>query len=586
MCYHVVMYVATIPNRSSPPAILLRESYRADGKVKSRTLANLTHWPPAKVAALRRVLADEPLPPPGSLAGDGAGAFEILRSLPHGHVAAVLGTLRRLGLERLLAAKRSPARDAVVAMIVARVIDPRSKLATARGLGQQTAFTSLGEALNLTGVSEDDLYAALDWLLPRQAAIEQALAGRHLGEQTLVLYDVTSTYFEGRCCPLAQFGHSRDGRKDKLQIVFGLLCNAAGCPVAVEVFEGNTADPKTLSQQIEKLQQRFGLQRVVLVGDRGMLTAARITQELRPNGLDWITALRAPAIRELHKGGLIQASLFDQQDLAEITSPDYPGERLIACRNPQLAEERARKRQDLLAATERELERVAAATQRSRNPLRGQDQIGLRVGKVLNRFKMGKHFRLEITADSFRYWRDQAAIAAEAALDGIYVIRTSLPAERLNAAETVRAYKGLAVAERAFRSLKTVDLKVRPIYHWHADRVRAHVLLCMLAYYVEWHMRQALAPILFDDDDPAAGQARRGSVVAPAQRSQRAERKAHTKQTDEREPVHSFRTLLADLATLTKNHVRFGGSDAATLTVYTQPTALQERALELLPVKL
>lgn len=580
------MYVAVIPNRSSPPAILLRESYRADGKVKTRTLANLTHWPPGKIAALRRVLADEPLPPPDGVAGDGAGAFEILRSLPHGHVAAVLGSLRRLGLERLLATKRSPARDAVVAMIVARVIDPRSKLATARGLGQQTAFTSLGQALDLTGVNEDDLYAALDWLLPRQAAMEQALAARHLGEQTLVLYDVTSTYFEGRCCPLAQFGHSRDGRKDKLQIVFGLLCNAAGCPVAVEVFEGNTADPKTLSQQIEKLQQRFGLQRVVLVGDRGLLTAARITQELRPNGLDWITALRAPAIRELHKGGLIQASLFDQQDLAEITSPDYPGERLIACRNPLLAEERARKRQDLLAATERELEPVAAATQRSRKPLRGQDRIGLRVGKVLNRFKMGKHFRLEITAESFRYWRDEAAIAAEAALDGIYVIRTSLPAERLNAAETVRAYKGLAVAERAFRSLKTVDLKVRPIYHWNADRVRAHVLLCMLAYYVEWHMRQALAPILFEDDDPAGGQARRSSVVAPAQRSRRAERKAHTKQTDEREPVHSFRTLLADLGTLAKNHVRFGGSDAATLTVYTQPTPLQERALELLQVKL
>jgi hypothetical protein len=586
------MYIATVPNRSSPPAILLRESYRAGGKVKSRTLANLTHWPAAKLAALRRVLADQP--PTGRQRGGppGAGAFEIQRSLPHGHVAAVLGTLRWLGLERLLAGKRSPARDAVVGMIVARVIDPRSKLATARGLGGETAFTSLGEALGLTTATEDDLYAALDWLLPRQPAIEQALARRHLGEQTLVLYDVTSTYFEGRSCPLAHFGHSRDGRKDKLQIVFGLLCNAAGCPVAVEVFDGNTADPKTLTKQIEKLQQRFGLQRVVLVGDRGMLTQARIDAQLRPNGLDWITALRAPAIRQLQQAGLIQPSLFDERDLAEITSPAYPGERLVACRNPLLAEERARKRQALLAATEKELARIVAATGRSKNRLRGQDRIGLRVGKVLNRFKMGKHFQLTITADAFAYARDDAAIAAEAALDGIYVVRTSLPAATLPAEPTVRAYKGLAVAERAFRSLKTVDLKVRPIYHWSPERVRAHVLLCMLAYYVEWHMRKAWAPLLFDDDDPAAGAARRTSVVAPAQRSARAERKAVTRrtppetQTPEGWPVHSFQTLLADLATLTKNRVRFAGSEAATTTIYTRPTPLQQRALQLLKLNL
>jgi hypothetical protein len=588
------MYVATVPNRSSPPAILLRESYRAGGKVKSRTLANLTHWPAQKIAALRRVLADEPgarpWMPPGSTGAGPSGAFEIQRSLPHGHVAAVLGTVRRLGLEPLLAKKRSAERDAVVAMIVARVIDPRSKLATARGLGVETAGTSLGEALDLTAATEDELYAAMDWLLPRQAALEQALAARHLGEQTLVLYDVTSTYFEGRSCPLAHFGHSRDGRKDKLQIVFGLLCNAAGCPVAVEVFAGNTADPKTLSRQIEKLQQRFGLKRMVLVGDRGMLTTARIDQELRPGGLDWITALRAPAIRELQKAGLIQPSLFDERDLAEIASPAYPGERLVACRNPLLAEERARKRQELLAASERELERIAAATRRAKNRLRGQDQIGLRVGKVLNRYKMGKHFRLTITADAFTYERDPAAIAAEAALDGIYVIRTSLPAETLNGSQTVRAYKGLAVAERAFRSLKTVDLKVRPIYHWSADRVRAHVLLCMLAYYVEWHMRQAWAPLLFDDDDPAAAATRRTSVVAPAQRSAGARRKAATHrtpaeaQTPQGWPVHSFQTLLADLATLAKNRVRFAGPEAAPLIIYTQPTPLQQQALKLLQV--
>jgi hypothetical protein len=580
------MYIATIPNRSSPPAILLRESCRAGGKVKSRTLANLTHWPPAKLAALRRVLADETLTPRGGPGAGGAGAFEIQRSLPHGHVAAVLGTLRRLGLEPLLAAKRSAERDAVVALIVARVIDPRSKLATARGLGSATAFTSLGEAVGLSAVSEDQLDAAMDWLLPRQPAIEQALARRHLAEQTLVLYDVTSTYFEGRTCLLARFGHSRDGQKDKLQIVFGLLCNAAGCPVAVEVFDGNTADSKTLTKQIEKIQQRFGLQRVVLVGDRGMLTAARIAQELRPNGLDWITALRAPAIRALAEAGAIQPALFDERDLAEITSPAYPGQRLVACRNPLLAEERARKRQALLAATAQELERIVAATGRAKNRLRGQDRIGLRVGKVLNRFKMGKHFRLEISTDAFRYQRDDETIAAEAALDGIYIVRTSLPAEALRAEQTVRAYKGLAVAERAFRSLKTVDLKVRPIHHWLPDRVRAHVLLCMLAYYVEWHLRQAWAPLLFDDDDPAAGEARRASVVAPAQRSPRAERKAITKQTAAEQPVHSFQTLLADLATLAKNRVRFAGSDAATLTIYTQPTPLQQRALDLLQVRL
>jgi len=578
------MYIATVPNRSSPPAILLRESYRQAGKVKSRTLANLTHWPAAKIAALRRVLADEPIPSVTGVGRGESGGFEIWRSLPHGHVAAVLGTLRRSGLEAILSSKRSRERDLAVAMIVARVIDPRSKLATARGLGSETAFTSMGEALGVTTATEDDLYEAMDWLLARQERIEKALARRHLAEHTLVLYDVTSTYYEGRTCPLARFGHDRDGKKNKLQIVFGLLCNAEGCPVAVEVFEGNTADPKTLAKQIEKIQKRFGLTRVVLVGDRGMLTEARITQELRPNGLDWITALRAPAIRALAEAGVVQLSLFDEQDLAEITSPAYPGERLAACRNPLLADERARKRAEMLKATEKELDKIVAATRRPRNRLRGKDRIALRVGRVRNRFKMAKHFRLDITDGSFRYERDTAGIDAEAALDGIYIIRTSLSADALDAERTVRAYKGLAVAERAFRSLKTVDLKVRPIHHWLADRVRAHVLLCMLAYYVEWHMRRPLAPILFDDDDKAAGEARRASVVAKAKRSERAEAKAATKQTADGQPVHSFRTLLADLATLAKNHVRFQGSDAATMTVYTQPTPLQKHALELLGV--
>lgn len=578
------MYIATVPNRSSPPAILLRESRRQGKKVKTRTLANLTHWSAEKLEALRRVLADEGGPAGPSARREGSPEFEIQRSLPHGHVAAVLGTLRRLGVERIVASKCGPARNLVVAMIVARVIDPRSKLATARGLGRETAFTTLGEALGVSAATEDDLYAAMDWLLPRQAAMEKAFAARHLAEHTLVLYDVTSTYYEGRTCPLARFGHNRDGKKNKLQIVFGLLCNAEGCPVGVEVFEGNTADPKTLTKQIDKIQGRFKLKRVVLVGDRGMLTEARIEQELRPNGLDWITALRAPAIQALLEAGAVQRSLFDERDLAEITSPAYPGERLVACRNPLLADQRARKRKELLEATEKELNPIVAATQRTKNRLRGKERIGLRVGRVLNRFKMGKHLRLEITEDSFRYERDTEGIAAEAALDGIYVVRTSLPASTLDADQTVRAYKGLAVAERAFRSLKTVDLKVRPIHHRLADRVRAHVLLCMLAYYVEWHMRKALAPILFDDDDKAAGQARRASVVARAQRSERAEQKAATKQTDDGRPVHSFQTLLTDLATLTKNRVRFQGSDAAIMTVYARPTVLQQRALDLLQV--
>ena len=578
------MYIATIPNRSSPPAILLRESYRTGKKVKTRTLTNITAWPPEKIQALRRVLADEPILPVASEGAERSSAFEIQRSLPHGHVAAVLGTLRRLGLERIVASRPARDRDLVTAMIVARVIDPRSKLATARGLGTETAFTSLGEALGVSAAREDDLYAAMDWLLPRQGAIEAALAGRHLAEHTLVLYDVTSTYYEGRTCSLAKFGHSRDGKKNKLQIVFGLLCNGEGCPVGVEVFEGNTADPKTLTKQIERIQERFGLKRVVLVGDRGMLTEARIEQELRPKGLDWITALRAPAIRALMEEGAVQRSLFDERDLAEITSPAYPGERLVACRNPLLADERARKRKELLAATEKELDKIVAATRRTRNRLKGKDRIALRIGRVIQRFKMSKHFRLDIAEESFRYERDEANITTEAALDGIYVVRTSLPASVLDTDQTVCAYKGLAAAERAFRSLKTVDLKVRPIHHRLEDRVKAHVLLCMLAYYVEWHMRKAWAPILFDDDDKAAGQARRRSVVARAQRSERAEQKAATKQTTDGRPVHSFQTLLADLATLTKNRVRFQGCAATTITVYAKPTEGQRQALDLLKV--
>jgi Transposase DDE domain len=574
------MYIATIPNRSSPPAILLRESYRQDGKVNTRTLANLTHWPPAQLEALRRVLRGDTLMAPED-------AFEIIRSLPHGHVAAVLGTLRRLGLESLLAAQKSRQRDLVIAMIVARLIDPQSKLATARSWHPETALTSLGQTLGVAAADARALYQAMDWLRRRQPQLETALAKRHLREGTLALYDLTSTYFEGHTCPLAQFGHSRDGKKGKLQIVFGLVCNADGCPVAVEVFEGNTGDPTTVAPVIAKLRQRFHLRRVVLVGDRGLLTNARIREELKPvEGLDWITALRHPTIRTLVDSGALDLGHFAHTDLIELTAPAYPDERLMACYNATLADERGRTREALLQATERELETIRQATTRAKRRLMGQGNIALRVGKVLQRFKVGKHFQIEITDEQLRYTRDTQSITTEAALDGVYVLRTSGPAEALDAASTVRAYKSLATVERAFRSLKTVDLYVRPIGHRLTERVRAHVLLCMLAYYVEWHMRQALAPLLFDDDDKAMAEAQRSSVVAPAQRSPRARRKAQTQQTDDGSSVHSFQTLLRDLGTITQNQIRFVHSSLETTEMLTTPTLLQQRALDLLQVPL
>ena len=573
------MYIETVPNRNSRPAILLREGWREGRRTRKRTLANLTDWPAAQVEALRAVLkGDYPRLAPSS-------AFSIARTRPHGHVAAVLGTIRQLRLEPLLATRRSPERDAVVAMIAARILQPRSKLALARELRAATLTSTLGELLELSDGDEELLYQAMDWLLPRQPQIERALAKRHLQEGTLALYDVSSTYFEGRCCPLARYGYSRDGKRDKLQITLGLLTNADGCPVAVEVFEGNTADPSTLSAVISKLRERFALERVVLVGDRGMLTSARIRAELEPaGGLEWITALRAPQIQQLLQGGALQLSLFDQRDLAEISDPAYPGERLIACRNPLMAEERAHKRTELLAATEQALNQIAAATQRPRNPLRGKARIALRVGGVLGRYKMRKHFNLRIEETSFSFTRDEASIAREAALDGIYVIRTSVPAAALPAEQAVRNYKRLAVVERAFRSLKSVDLKVRPIHHRLEQRVRTHVLLCMLAYYVEWHMRQALAPILFDDNDPVAAEAARPSVVAPAQRSPQAQRKAITKLAADDTPLHSFHTLLSDLATVAKNRILPNTEHPVPFDLITAPTALQQRAFDLLGV--
>ncbi len=570
------MFIDRIPNRGSPPAILLRETWREAGRIRKRTLANLSHWPEEKIEALRAVLRG------CATVSRLEGAFEIQRSLPHGHVAAALGTLRLLGLDRLIASRPSRERDLCVAMIVARILDPASKLSTARGLGEETS--TLAETLGIVSADEDELYEAMDWLLERQGKIQKALAKRHLAEGSLVLYDVTSTYFEGRSCALARLGHSRDGRRDRLQIVFGLLSDREGCPVAVEVFEGNTSDPKTFSLEVAKVRERFGLSRVVFVGDRGMITEARIREDLVPAGLNWITSLRAPSIRKLLEGGVLQLSLFDTKDLAEIVSPDYPGERLIVCKNPLLAAERARKREDLLRATEKDLEKIAAATKRSQRPLRGEKQIALRLGKVLGRFKMGKHFKIEIKENLFQYERDLSSIAQEACLDGLYVIRTNLPQEKLNAQETVSAYKSLSAVEHAFRSLKSVDLKVRPIYHHLADRVRAHVFLCMLAYYVQWHMRQRLSSLLFDEENPADAKAVRSSPVAPARHSPKTEKKRKTQKTEEGLPLSSFQDLLKLLATLCKNRVRPKLPDAATFHQYTLPTPLQQKAFQLLGV--
>jgi len=507
---------------------------------------------------------------------------EVSRSLPHGHVAAVLGTIGELGLEQLIDPARSRQRDLVAAMITAAVIDGSSKLATARGLRAQTAASSLGEVLGLQACDEDDLYQAMDWLLPRQQQIEDALAARHLAGGTLVLYDVSSAAFEGRTCPLGEIGHARDGVRGRLQIVYGVLTTAGGIPVAVEVFKGNTGDPATVGSQVTKLKERFGLAHVAVVGDRGMLTKARIRDDLKPAELDWITALRGPAIKALISQGAIQPTLSGQQDMAEITSPDYPGERLIACYNPFLAADRARKRGELLAATEAELAKIDAATRRARRPLRGTDAIALAVGKVINKKKVAKHFITEITDEGLAWRRDEQKIADEAALDGIYVVRTSLPAGVLGAGAAVESYKALENVERVFRGLNS-DLLIRPIRHRLEDRVKAHVLIRLLAYYVTWHMQQRLAPILFKDDDPAAGKATRPSPAAPAQRSPSAQAKAATKATPGGGPVHSFATLLGDLATIAASRIQPAGSLPA-FTLITTPTPIQRQALEFLGV--
>ena len=565
------MFIERIPNRNSPPAILLREAWREGKKIRKRTIANLTHWPSAKVEALRCVLKNETLVASKE-------AFIIERSLPHGHVEAVLGTIKKLGLDRLIASTGCRERDLVLAMIVERLIHPCSKLATTR----LWHMTTLSEELGVSDADEDDLYEAMDWLLGRQQRIEKKLAVRHLSEGSLVFYDVTSSYYEGRSCPLARFGHDRDGKKGRPIIVYGLMTNGEGCPVAVEVYPGDTGDSSTVADQAEKLRKGFGLSHLVLVGDRGMLTQTQIEKLKEYSGLGWISALRSHAIRDLVENGYLQMSLFDQKDLAEIRSPEFPSERLVACFNPLLAEERGRKRQELLRATEKELGRIAKQVAgRTRTPL-GKDEIGRKVGKVIGRFKVGKHFMVTIGEGSFSFVRNEVQIQREEALDGIYVIRTSESVEHLSAEDTVRSYKNLAQVERAFRSFKGIDLLIRPIWHHTEDHVRAHIFICMLAYYVEWHMRKALSPLLFNDEELDENRKKR-DPVKPAPVSASAKKKKTQRLTPEGLVVQSFDTLLKEFGTRCRNRCQIkSGPKGSTFYQVTEMTPLQNRAFQLL----
>jgi len=565
------MYIDTVPNRNSRPAVLLREGWREGGKICKRTLANLTEWPAHKVELLRRLLRDEPLLAPED-------AFTIERSLPHGHVEAVLAMIRQLGVDTLLGAKRSPERDLVVAMIVERLIYPCSKLATTR----LWHSTTLAQELGVEEADEEGLYAALDWLLERQERIEKKLAARHLSEGGQVLYDVSSSYYEGHTCPLMQFGHNRDGKRDLPIVVYGVLTDAEGRPVAVEVYPGNTADPSTVPDQVETLKGRFGLERVVLVGDRGMLTQTQIDTLRAYPGLGWISALRNEKLRQLAEEGVLQLSLFDVQNLAEIQSPSFPDERLVACFNPLLAQERRRKRGELLAATEAALTKIQREAQRrTKTPLRAEE-IGQKVGRVIARHKMGKHFDLTIADGQLRFARRSEAIRQEADLDGLYVIRTSEPQAQLSPAQAVRSYKGLSQVERAFRTLKGMDLRIRPIYHRTETRVRAHIFLCLLAYYVEWHLRRAWASLLFDDETLPLDRHQR-DPVAPATPSMAAKRKKTERLSAEGLPIHSFHTLMAELATRCRHLCRLTAApDSPLITRETKPTPLQSRAMELL----
>jgi len=571
------MYIESVPNRNSPPAVLLRESYREAGKVCKRTLANLSCLSDEVIEGLKVLLRG------GVAVPSAAEVFTVERTLPHGHVAAVLGSARGSGAMNWFGSAPTELQPVLMAMLVARVIEPASKLATHRLLRDESASSSLGRVLGVGQCKADDLYWALDWLHDAQPAIERRLARQHLVDATLVLYDLTSTWLTGRCCELAARGHSRDGKRDDPQIVFGLVCTAEGCPISVEVFKGNTADPATVASQVGKLKTRFGIEHLAWVGDRGMLTSARIEQVLKPQGMDWVSSLRAPQIVQLAvEHGPFQPSLFDERNLLELTSQHFPGERLVVCRNPLLAEERARKRLELLAATEADLVKIVAATQRTRKPLRGEDAIGVRVGRVIGHFHMAKHFELTITETTFTYQRKTEAIDAEAALDGLYVIRTSVPAAQLDADQAVAAYKSLAHVERAFRSMKTIDLHVRPVFHYTPERVRAHVFLCMLAYYVEWQMRKRLKPMLFDDEQLDEASDARASPVVKAVRSEHAKAKDASKIADDGLPLHSFRTLLKDLGTLAYNITHTHLNPEAKIVLTTRPTPLQAKAFELL----
>jgi transposase len=563
------MHIDIVPNRKSKPAFLLRESYRDGKTVRKRTLANLSALPMDQVDAIRRILKGEKLHTVEDV-------FETVSSFHHGHVKAVLLSMERLGFAKLVDSRPSRERDLVAAMTVWRILDPESKLATQRAWRD----TTLPQLLDVCAADEDDLYAAMDWLLARQEKIEKKLAARHLVEGGLVLYDLTSSYIEGSKCPLAKLGHNRDGKKGKLQVNYGLLADGRGCPVALSVFEGNTADTKALAAEVEKLRRRFGLASLVLVGDRGMIGQKQIDEVLKPEGLEWITALKTGAIRELLTDGSIQLGLFDERNLFELEHPDYPSERLVACRNPELAKLRAHKRASLIEATKKELEKVRGMA--GKGKLKGAAAIGVRVGKVVNKYKVSKHFVLDIRDDGFDFRVDEQSIAAEAALDGIYVVRTSLPKERMSKNDAVRNYKALAQVERAFRSIKTMDLKVRPIHHHLEDRVKAHIFLCMLAYYVEWHMLEALRPLLFSDEEQEAKKTR--DPVAPARRSRSALAKAATKRIEDGSEAHSFRTLLDRLGTIVRNFCKHRGAvkGEAAVIIESTPDPTQQRVFDLL----
>lgn len=575
MCLYVRMYVSVVPNRSSPPAILLREGWREGNKTRQRTLANLSDWPLEKIELLRRLLRNEALVSPQD-------RFTTQKTLAHGHVEAILEMIARLKLEQVISSQPCRERDLVLAMIVQRLIDPCSKLATTR----QWHSTTLGEELGVAEASEDDLYQAMDWLLERQERIEKKLAARHLDQGGIVLYDVSSSFYEGHTCPLAQFGHNRDGKNGLPIIVYGVMTNGQGCPVAVSVYAGNTADATTVGDQIEKLREKFGLERVVLVGDRGMLTQPQIDKLKQLDGMGWITALTSTAMQSLVEEGALQLSLLDEKNLAEITAPQYPGERLMVCHNPVLEEKRQRKREQLLQATEKSLEKVSKeVARRNKKPLTAAE-IGVKVGKVLGRYKMGKHFAYTIGEGSFTWSRRVESIAQEQKLDGIYVLRTSEPAERLSTEQTVRSYKSLAEVERAFRCLKGIDLLVRPIRHRTKERVPAHIFLCVLAYYVEWHLRQAWAPLLFEDEQRLEQRQLRDPVL-PAQPSASVLRKKQSHQTADGLPLHSFSDLLKELANRARVTFALKPQNTEEKTKLTfqqvpEPTPVQRRAHELI----